>query len=215
MVRTTVVWAIVALVLLFAGGCAARITPLVTDSADAIRLPTPTPDPDTGAAAEAPAGSTEKADASLPPLRNWGQAPELANDVWLNSAPLRLADLRGKVVMIDFWTFGCINCQHVTPALQKWHAEYADDGLVIVGVHTPEFGYEEDVANVKAAAERMGVVWPVAIDNDKATWRAYNNAYWPAMYLVNKRGDIRYLAIGEGQYEQTEAVIQALLADVE
>ena len=149
--------------------------------------------------------------AALPDL---GPAPELTNDIWLNvDAPLRLADLRGKVVIIDMWTFGCINCQHVIPSLKDWHSKYADLGLVIIGNHFPEFSYEEDLANVKDAVARYGIEYAVAQDNDGATWQAYKNHYWPALYLIDKKGHIRYVHIGEGQYKETEKNIQALLAE--
>ncbi len=171
-----------------------------------IRLPTPTQQPALIVAVATP-------DPLLPELHNWGLAPELTNEEWLNSPPLRLADLRGKVVMVEFWTFGCINCQHVTPTLQQWHQQYSDQGLVIIGVHTPEFAYEREVVNVAAAAERAGITWPVAIDNERQSWQAYNNHYWPAMYIIDKQGNIRYLAIGEGNYGPTEAVIKKLLAE--
>ena len=149
--------------------------------------------------------------ASLPDL---GAAPELTNDTWLNvDAPLRLADLRGKVVIIDMWTFGCINCQHVIPALKDWHSKYADAGLVIIGNHFPEFSYEKDLTNVKEAVASYGIEYAVAQDNDGATWQAYKNHYWPALYLIDKQGHIRYVHIGEGQYKETEENIQALLAE--
>jgi thiol-disulfide isomerase/thioredoxin len=148
--------------------------------------------------------------ASLP---SKGLAPELNNEVWYNSAPLKLADLRGKVVMVEFWTFDCINCKHVIPTLRAWHTKYADQGLVIIGVHSPEFDYEKDPNNVQAAIAELGVEYPVALDNDYATWRAYGNHYWPASYLIDKAGHIRRLQIGEGGYLQTEAAIQALLAE--
>lgn len=149
--------------------------------------------------------------ASLPDL---GAAPELTNDTWLNvDAPLRLANLRGKVVIIDMWTFGCINCQHVIPSLKDWHSKYADQGLVIIGNHFPEFSYEEDLANVKDAVARYGIEYAVAQDNDGTTWQAYKNNYWPALYLIDKKGHIRYVHIGEGQYKETEKNIQTLLAE--
>ena len=113
-----------------------------------------------------------------------GVPPELNNEVWLNSEPLKLADLHGKVVIVEFWTFGCINCIHVIPSLREWHTKYADDGLVIIGVHTPEFGYEQDLDNVKEALVRLDVPYAVAIDNDWQTWRSYkkpfNQRYWPS-----------------------------------
>lgn len=149
--------------------------------------------------------------ASLPDL---GIAPELTNDVWLNvDAPLRLADLRGKVVLIDMWTFGCINCQHVIPSLKDWYSKYADQGLVIIGNHYPEFSYERNLENVKNAVANDGIEYAVAQDNDGATWRAYKNHYWPTLYLIDKQGHIRYVHIGEGQYAKTEKNIQALLAE--
>ena len=189
------------------GATPAAIEPAAEPLSLAGVLPTPTPDAASGD------GPTAAQQAILAQLPARGPAPELSNDTWFNSAPLRLADLRGKVVMVEFWTYGCINCQHVIPALQSWHAAYADDGLVIIGIHTPEFAYEADPANVEAALAQYGVAWPVALDNDKITWRAYANRYWPAMYLIDKAGNLRYLKIGEGQYEQTEAVIRALLAE--
>ena len=149
--------------------------------------------------------------ASLPDL---GPAPELTNDTWLNvDAPLRLADLRGKVVVVEMWTFGCINCQHVIPSLKEWHSKYKDQGLVIIGNHYPEFSYEEDLANLKDAVARNGIEYAVAQDNDGATWQAYKNHYWPTLYLIDKHGHIRYVHIGEGRYSETEDNIKALLAE--
>ncbi len=143
-----------------------------------------------------------------------GPAPELENTVWLNTdGPLRLADLRGKVVLLDMWTFGCINCQHVIPALRGWHEKYAGQGLVVIGNHFPEFSYEQELDNLKEAIRRLDVPYPVAQDNDGKTWEAYNNHYWPAAYLIDKRGHIRYVHVGEGAYEETEAAIRALLAE--
>lgn len=149
--------------------------------------------------------------ASLPDL---GPAPELTNEVWLNvDAPLRLADLRGKVVIVEMWTFGCINCQNVMPSLKEWHSKYAEQGLVIIGNHYPEFSFEEDLENLKDAINRYEIEYAVAQDNDGATWRAYQNRYWPALFLIDKRGHIRYVHIGEGRYQETEANIKALLEE--
>ena len=149
--------------------------------------------------------------ASLPDL---GPAPELINDTWLNvDSPLRLADLRGKVVMVEMWTFGCINCQNVKPSLKEWHAKYNDQGLVINGNHFPEFSYEKDLANLKDAIARYDIQYAVAQDNDGSTWRAYKNHYWPTLYLIDKQGRIRYVHIGEGRYKETEENIKALLAE--
>ena len=149
--------------------------------------------------------------ASLPDL---GPAPELTNTTWLNvDTPLRLADLHGKVVLVEMWTFGCINCQHVMPSLKNWHAKYHDQGLVIIGNHFPEFDYEADFENLKEAVARDEIEYAVAQDNDGKTWRAYGNHYWPTLYLIDKQGHIRYVHIGEGHYQETEENIQALLAE--
>jgi thiol-disulfide isomerase/thioredoxin len=153
----------------------------------------------------------QSAEASMPDL---GPAPELTNDTWLNvDAPLRLADLRGKVVIVEMWTFGCINCQNVMPSLKEWHAKYKDQGLVIIGNHYPEFSFEEDLSNLKDAIARFDIQYPVAQDNDGATWRAYKNRYWPSLYLIDKQGHIRYVHIGEGRYQETEENIKALLEE--
>jgi thiol-disulfide isomerase/thioredoxin len=149
--------------------------------------------------------------ASLPDL---GPAPELKNTIWLNTdSPLRLADLRGKVVIVEMWTFDCINCQHVMPALKDWYSKYKDQGFVIIGNHFPEFPAERDLNNLKAAVKQYDIQYPVAQDNDGKTWSAYNNNYWPALYLIDKQGHIRYIHIGEGAYQETEANIKALLAE--
>jgi len=147
-------------------------------------------------------------------LQDLGPAPELTNDVWINTDhPLRLADLRGKVVALEMWTFDCINCQHVIPSLRDWNDKYAARGLVIIGNHFPEFGYEADLANLKDAVARLDIHYAVAQDNDGRTWDAYANNYWPALYLIDKQGRIRYIHVGEGAYKQTEAAIQTLLAE--
>jgi thiol-disulfide isomerase/thioredoxin len=149
--------------------------------------------------------------ASLPDL---GPAPELTNKIWLNvDAPLRLANLRGKVVAIDMWTFGCINCQHVIPSLKQWDEKYRSQGLVVIGNHYPEFSFEQDLTNLKAAVVDNGIKYAVAQDNDGTTWQAYHNEYWPSLYLIDKHGHIRYTRIGEGGYQATETVIQNLLAE--
>ncbi|MBC7877424.1 MAG: redoxin domain-containing protein [Anaerolineales bacterium] len=149
--------------------------------------------------------------ASLPDL---GPAPELTNETWLNvDAPLRLADLRGKVVALEMWTFGCYNCQNVMPSLKSWHEQYADQGLIIIGNHYPEFSFEKDITNLQVAITENGIKYAVAQDNDGVTWKAYKNRYWPALYLIDKNGHIRYVHIGEGRYKETEAVIQTLLAE--
>ena len=142
-----------------------------------------------------------------------GTAPDFSNTVWINSEPLTLAALRGKVVMMEFWTFGCINCQNVTPSLRDLYADYADKGFTIVGMHDPEFDYEKKIENVQEAVKKMGIKYPVAQDNDFVTWGKYNIRAWPTMVLVDKRGNIRYEHIGEGAYDETRAAVQALLAE--
>ena len=147
-------------------------------------------------------------------LPDLGPAPELENTVWLNTdSPLHLADLRGKVVGVEMWTFGCINCQHVLPSLKGWYAKYKDQGFVLIGNHFPEFEYERDLNNLKQAVAQAGIEYPVTQDNNGATWRAYRNNYWPALYLIDKHGRIRYVHVGEGAYAETEANIQSLLAE--
>jgi thiol-disulfide isomerase/thioredoxin len=161
--------------------------------------------------------STPSADSSMPKLTSLpdlGPAPELKNDTWLNvDAPLRLADLRGSVVILEMWTFGCINCQNVMPSLKEWHSKYKDQGLVIIGNHYPEFSYEENLDNLKDAITRFDIQYAVAQDNNGETWRAYKNHYWPTLYLIDKQGHIRYVHIGEGRYKETEENIQALLEE--
>lgn len=127
--------------------------------------------------------------------------------------PLRLSELRGRVVLLEMWTFGCINCQRVIPHSQAWHERYQDEGLVVIGNHYPEFPYEADLGNLKAALARYEITYAVVQDNQGVTWRAYDNHYWPTLYLIDKRGRIRYRHIGEGAYGQTERAIQALLPE--
>jgi cytochrome c biogenesis protein CcdA/thiol-disulfide isomerase/thioredoxin len=146
------------------------------------------------------------------PLKNYGQAPDLDDiSAWLNTAPLSLEGLRGKVVLVDFWTYSCINCLRTLPYLKKWDELYRAKGLVILGVHTPEFAFEHDLGNVRAAVKRLGVRYPVALDNDYGTWKAYGNNYWPAHYLIDQAGHVRELHIGEGDYDETERNIRLLL----
>jgi len=152
--------------------------------------------------------------ANAAPLENQGQAPEFAGiDKWLNSEPLSMQKLRGKVVLVDFWTFDCINCINTLPHVKSWHDKYKDQGLVIVGVHTPEYVHERSTANVMSALKRFDIRYPVAQDNRYATWSAYSNRYWPATYLINKKGQIVYKHFGEGKYQETEAAIRTLLAE--
>lgn len=152
--------------------------------------------------------------ANSPALKDLGPAPELNNKIWLNvEKPLKLADLRGKVVLLEMWTFGCINCQNVMPSLKGWHEKFKDKGLVLIGNHYPEFAHEADLNNLKDAIKRFEIPYAVAQDNDGATWQAYNNGYWPALYLIDKAGQIRYVRIGEGAYDTTEQAIVSLLAE--
>ena len=147
---------------------------------------------------------------------DYGAAPDFTGiSHWLNTSgdrPLSLASLRGKVVLVDFWTYSCVNCLRTLPHLEAWDRAYRKDGLVIVGVHTPEFAFEHSLANVREATHRLGVRYPVALDNDYATWTAYSNQYWPAEYLLDRRGHLRHFHFGEGEYGHTEQLIRTLLA---
>ncbi len=147
-------------------------------------------------------------------LQDLGLAPELTGiTAWINSGPLTMASLRGKVVLVHFWTFDCINCLHVQPYVKAWYARYASAGLVVIGVHTPELSFERDLANVRQAVVQDGVAFPVAFDPSFATWNAYHNEYWPAFYFVDRRGHIRHQHFGEGDYAASEQVIRELLAE--
>jgi len=149
--------------------------------------------------------------ADLPVL---GTMPSLAGaDTWLNSPPLTAERLRGKVVLIDFWTYSCINCLRAIPYVRAWAEKYKDQGLVVIGVHAPEFAFERNVDNVRKAIADLKITYPVAIDNDYAIWRGFDNKYWPAHYVIDARGRIRYEHFGEGEYDKSERVIQQLLAD--
>ena len=130
---------------------------------------------------------------------------------WLNSPPLTREALRGKVVLVDFWTYTCINCLNQLPYVKAWHEKYKDQGLVVVGVHSPEYDEERSTAGLKDAIARLGIRHAVAQDNDFKTWKSYGNRYWPAIYLIDKQGKIVYSHFGEGQYQQTESQIQAQL----
>jgi thiol-disulfide isomerase/thioredoxin len=130
---------------------------------------------------------------------------------WVNTNPLSISGLRGHVVLIDFWTFSCVNCVRTIPHLQQLTAAYQRNGFVLVGVHSPEFDFEKPLDNVRAAVQRLGVTWPVAVDSNMATWNAYNNQYWPAEYLIDQQGRIAYTAFGEGDYGPTSAAVATLL----
>ncbi|HSE80339.1 MAG TPA: cytochrome c biogenesis protein DipZ [Gaiellaceae bacterium] len=147
-------------------------------------------------------------------LDDFGLAPEFqAIEGWINSGPLTMEGLRGKVVVIDFWTYSCINCLRTLPHVKAWDQAYRDDGLVIVGVHTPEFAFEREPDNVRRAVRDHGIEYPVALDPDYGTWQAWLNRYWPAKYFVDRRGHLRYAHFGEGDYEESERVIRRLLAE--
>ena len=143
-----------------------------------------------------------------------GQMPEFAGGTtWLNSTPLSREALRGKVVVVDFWTYSCINCLRALPFINAWYSHYKDSGLVIVGVHSPEFGFEKDRDNVQMAITRFGIVYPVVLDNDFAIWKAYNNRFWPAHFFIDATGKIRGHHFGEGKYEESERTIRELLTE--
>jgi cytochrome c biogenesis protein CcdA/thiol-disulfide isomerase/thioredoxin len=176
-----------------------------SDALLAVEAQAPTP----AAPAAAPAAATPAA----PALEDLGRAPELTGiTAWINSDPLTLASLRGKVVLVHFWTFACINCLHVQPYVKAWYDRYADEGFTVVGVHTPELSFERDLANVRDAVAKDDVRFPVAFDPDYATWQAYDNHYWPAFFFVDRQGRIRHVHFGEGDYDGSEAVIRELLA---
>ena len=148
------------------------------------------------------------------PLPIEGTLPSLAGAVtWLNSQPLTPQALRGKVVVVDFWTYTCINWQRTEPYVRAWAEKYKDQGLVVIGVHTPEFVFERNVDNIRPALKMFRIEYPVAVDSDYAIWQAFANHYWPAMYVVDANGKIRYHQFGEGEYERTESVIQQLLRE--
>ena len=145
-------------------------------------------------------------------LPDYGTAPALvAGGDWFNSKPLSLAQLRGKVVLVDFWTYSCINCLRTLPHLESWYRTYRSQGLVIIGVHTPEFAFEHVASNVRAAVKRLGIAYPVVQDNNYKTWDNYANEYWPAEYLIDRSGHVRHTHFGEGEYGQTEDLIRRLL----
>ncbi len=155
------------------------------------------------------------ADAPLDTLHNCGPAADISGiESWINTpgdAPISLEDLRGKVVLVDFWTYSCINCQRTLPYITAWYDKYKDDGFVVIGVHSPEFAFEHVRSNVEDATQRFNIHYPVALDNDFTTWRAWHQRYWPAHYLIDKDGMVRQVHYGEGAYKETEKLIQQLL----
>jgi cytochrome c biogenesis protein CcdA/thiol-disulfide isomerase/thioredoxin len=149
-----------------------------------------------------------------PDLADEGPMPDLSGAVaWLNSPPLSTKSLRGKVVLVDFWTYSCINCLRALPYIEGWAAKYKDAGLVVIGVHTPEFAFEKERKNVEKAVRDLGITYPVAIDSDYQIWQAFNNEYWPAHYFIDGKGRIRHHHFGEGEYDESERVIQQLLKE--
>jgi len=155
-----------------------------------------------------------KVRADSPMEEGKGAMPSLAGAVqWLNSPELSAESLRGKVVLVDFWTYDCINCQHTLPYVKDWAKKYEKDGLVVIGVHTPEYGYERIIDNVKDQVKKLGITYPVAIDNNYAIWRNFDNQYWPAHYLIDAKGQVRYSHFGEGRYQAQEQMIQQLLKE--
>ena len=140
-------------------------------------------------------------------------APEISNGLWLNSEPLTLKNLHGRVVLIEFWTFACYNCRNTLPSLKKWDAQYRDQGLTIIGVHTPELDFERDIAQLRREVAALGVTYPVVTDQDYSTWKAYSVEAWPTLFVLDKQGRVRWTHVGEGYYDETEQVIKKLLAE--
>ncbi|HEY1845381.1 MAG TPA: cytochrome c biogenesis protein DipZ [Buttiauxella sp.] len=161
-----------------------------------------------------PTPGAQPADETTLTLPDMGPMPPLTGAVqWLNSPPLTAEALRGKVVLVDFWTYSCINCLRALPYVKAWAEKYHDRGLVVIGVHAPEFAFERDVGNVTREAKKLGITYPIAIDNDYKIWRAFDNQYWPAHYFIDAKGHVRYQHFGEGEYDRSERVIQQLLRE--
>ena len=142
-------------------------------------------------------------------------APELSSGLWINSAPLTLKSLHGRVVLIEFWTFACYNCLNTLPTVKKWDAQYRDKGLTIIGVHTPETDLERNEVDLKREITELGIKYPVVTDNDYSTWKAYRVEAWPTLFLLDKQGRVRWMHVGEGYYDETEEMIKKLLAEQE
>jgi thiol-disulfide isomerase/thioredoxin len=140
-------------------------------------------------------------------------APEISGGTWLNSEPLTLASLRGRVVIVDFWTFGCYNCRNTLPSLKSWDARYRDKGLTIIGVHTPELQDERNLDSVRREVSELAIRYPVVTDNDNAIWDAYGVEAWPTWFVIDKQGKLRWMHVGEGAYDETEQLIKKLLAE--
>jgi thiol-disulfide isomerase/thioredoxin len=149
---------------------------------------------------------------------SYAGSPKLAHELvgltsWINSDPKSLHELRGQVILLEFWTFGCINCVRTLPHVERWYQTYKTQGFEIIGIHSPEFDYERVPANVANAIQQHNLSYPAALDNEWSTWKAYNNHYWPALYLIDKKGLVRYVHLGEGKYDLTEQAIQGLLQE--
>ena len=142
-------------------------------------------------------------------------APEISSGQWINSEPLTLKSLRGHVVLIEFWTFACYNCHNTFPALKAWDAQYRDKGLTIIGVHTPELDFERDIDSLRREVAKLGIKYPVVSDNEYSTWTAYKVEAWPTFFVLDKQGRVRWTHVGEGYYDETEAVVKKLLAEEE
>ena len=141
------------------------------------------------------------------------KVPDIISDHWINTSPLNWNKLKGKVVLVEFWTFECYNCKNVEPYVKNWYKKLKPQGLEIIAIHSPEFSHERNIDNVERYVKENNITYPVAIDNDFSNWKRFSNRYWPAMYLVDKKGIIRYRYIGEGNYEQIERNLKSMLAE--
>ena len=221
--RSILIVALIAAVSLLALACgstedpepAAAVVPTAAPTSVPTAMPEPTPEPTQPPEDPPTPEPTQQAASLLPGAASPDRrAPELTGlDGWLNSEPFTLADKQGQVVLVDFWTYTCVNCVRTLPYIKEWHDKYADKGLVILGVHAPEFEFEKIPENVAMARDDHGLEYPIAQDNDLQTWRAFENQYWPAKYLIDKDGAIRYTHFGEGAYVETEEQIRDLLSE--
>jgi thiol-disulfide isomerase/thioredoxin len=158
-------------------------------------------------------GSNHGSNSLISPDASSATAPEFAPGEWINSEPLTIKGLRGKVVLVDFWTFGCYNCRNTLPSIKDWNARYREKGLTIIGVHSPEFDEEKKLENVRREVASLGIHYPVVTDNDYATWKAYDVQAWPTIFVLDKQGRVCWTHVGEGAYDETEQVIQKLLSE--
>src|ERR1044072_5347251 len=140
-------------------------------------------------------------------------APEISSGQWINSEPLTLKSLQGRVVLIEFWTFACYNCRNILPTIKKWDAQYRDKGLTTIGVHTPELDFEGDINQLRREVAGLGIKYPVVTDQDYSTWKAYSVEAWPTLFVLDKAGRVRWIHVGEGAYDETEQVIKKILAE--